>query len=128
MSEKIIQNPVLRNLTFALGIISLLLGIAGAFLPLLPTTPFVLLAAWSFVRSSERAHRWLYEQKAIAEVLENWERDRSIPRRAKVAALLMIVFSLALIWYRVADLRIKGPVSVLLICVSVFILSRPEPK
>jgi uncharacterized membrane protein YbaN (DUF454 family) len=72
------------------GWLCLLLGGLGAVLPLLPTTPFVLLAAWCFARSSKRWHDWLYASALFGPLLRDWDERRCMPLRAKVAALVLM--------------------------------------
>lgn len=74
-----------------LGVLFLLLGAVGAVLPLLPTTPFVLLAAWCFARSSPRMHAWLLQSQLFGPVLRNWEENRCMPRNARRVALAMML-------------------------------------
>ena len=76
------------------GILSLLLGVIGAFLPLLPTVPLVLLSAFCFARSSERLHAWLISNRYFGPIIENFESGRGIPRRIKLRAVAMLWFSL----------------------------------
>ena len=104
------------------------LATAGAFLPLLPTTPFLLLAAACFARSSERLHRRLMEHGLFGPILHDWERHRAIRTRVKVLATLLSggmvsypVFFLDLPLYA----RIAAAASVLL--VIAFLWSRPTP-
>lgn len=73
------------------GVLFLLLGAIGAVLPLLPTTPFVLLAAWCFARSSPRMHAWLLKSPLFGPVLRNWEENRCMPRNARRVALIMML-------------------------------------
>lgn len=82
------------------GSLCLGLGAAGALLPLLPTTPFVLLAAACFARSSPAFHRALRESRLFGPVLRDWEDHRSIPRGARVKALVLVtlVFGTTLTW------------------------------
>lgn len=115
-----------KAILFTIGIISLALGIIGIFLPVLPTTPFVILAAWCFLRSSPQAHQWLYRQPVIGDVLRNWEDSRSISRKTKITAIAMIALSLVVIWLRVEVLGVQIAVTALLIGVSAFICTRPE--
>lgn len=120
------RQRAVEGLLFAAGAVSLAVGVIGIFLPLLPTTPFLLLAAWCFVRSSPRAHAWLYRQKVIGPALRDWEERKAISRRAKTQAVSLIVLSAALIWWRVKVLPVKIGVTVLLVAVSAFILTRKE--
>ena len=69
------------------------LGVLGIFLPVLPTTPFMLLAAACFARSSRRIHRWLLSHPTFGPIIDEWHTYRSMPYRAKRTALLLIVLS-----------------------------------
>ena len=77
-----------------LGVLAVLLGILGIFLPLLPTTPFMLLASACFARGSVRLHRWLIHHRLFGVYLRNVEAGNGIPLRAKIAALTMMWASL----------------------------------
>ncbi|MFO0947195.1 MAG: YbaN family protein [Planctomycetota bacterium] len=68
-----------------------LLGTAGAFLPLLPTTPFLLLASFFFVRSSPRLHAWLLRNRLFGPFLSDWNQYRGVRRRVKITAASMIL-------------------------------------
>ena len=80
------------------GWISLALGTLGILLPLLPTTPFVLLAAYCFSKSSHRLHHWLTHQPQLGPMIQDWEQYGSISKRAKVTATvaMVILFSITL--------------------------------
>jgi len=86
------------------GVLALVLGILGIFLPLLPTTPFLLLASWCFARGSDRLHRWLLSHRVFGEYLRNFEAGRGIPLKAKILATVMLWGSLLL-----AMRRFDGP-------------------
>jgi hypothetical protein len=73
-----------------LGLISLVLGIIGIFLPLLPTTPFLLLSAALFARSSTRLYMWLMHHKTFGKYIRSYREDKSIPLRVKIVALVML--------------------------------------
>lgn len=87
-SEEEVVRGVLRVGYAALGLIALGLGVAGIFLPLLPTVPFVLLAAFCFARSNERWERRLLEHPALGPHIRNWRSNGAISRRGKKAASL----------------------------------------
>ena len=82
-----------RLLLLVLGWICLVLGLIGAFVPLLPTTVFVLIAAWAFARSSERWHRWLREHARFGHMIRTWEEHHAMPRRAKRLAFAELAAS-----------------------------------
>jgi uncharacterized membrane protein YbaN (DUF454 family) len=73
-----------------IGGIAVVLAILGVFLPLLPTTPFLLLASACFARGSTRLHGWLLNNRVFGEYLRNYEQGRGIPLRGKVTALVML--------------------------------------
>ena len=123
-----IQSTPLRLVAMAAGWISLILGIIGIFLPLLPTTPFVLLSAYCFSKSSPRLHHWLIHQPRLGPMIQNWEQQGSISQNAKVTATVLMVglFSLSLLFL---DLSLLFKSS--LVCTGVgvlgFIWTRPLP-
>jgi len=73
-----------------LGWLSLITGIIGIFLPLLPTTPLVLLAAWCFSKSSERFHHWLMNHKYFGPMVRDWQSGTGIPRKARNRAIILM--------------------------------------
>lgn len=78
------------------GWLSVGLGIAGLVLPLLPTTPFMLLAAACFARSSPRFHRWLLDHRTFGPLVREWEGHRAIPWRTKLWAIALMSGTLAI--------------------------------
>ncbi len=99
-SALIAARPLWQRLLWgAGGVLALALGLVGIVLPLLPTTPFVLLAAFCFSRSSARAERWLLEHPRFGPMLRDWRISRAIPRRAKqIAWSMMAVGSVLAAW------------------------------
>ena len=93
------DSPVVRAIYLSVGFLALLLGIIGAFLPVLPTTPFILLAAACFARGSEHFHRKLLENRIAGPIIIEWQMYRSIPRQVKrwVYFLMAISFSSSMI-------------------------------
>lgn len=86
----------LRGLFALAGGLALLAGIIGIFLPVLPTTPFILLAALCFARSSPRIYGWLLNHRLFGPMIDTWQRHRSIPRRMRWIALASMGFSISL--------------------------------
>lgn len=90
------KHPYLvRWLWLIAGWFFLLLGVIGAFLPVMPTVPFVLLAAACFTRGSKKLHRWLRHHPRFGAQLRDWEDKRCIPRRARNIGLLMMWTSIS---------------------------------
>lgn len=81
----------MKYLLIILGSICLALGVIGIFLPLLPTTPFLLLSAALYVRSSEKLYQWLIHQKYLGTYIRNFRENKAIPLRAKI-------FSVSMVW------------------------------
>jgi uncharacterized membrane protein YbaN (DUF454 family) len=90
------------------GAIAVLLGILGIFLPLLPTTPFLLLASWCFARGSDRLHGWLLSHRVFGAYLRNFEEGRGIPRKAKIVATVLLWLSLLGAMRRVDHLGLQA--------------------
>ena len=80
----------MKSMLAFFGVVSLALGVAGIFLPLLPTTPFLLLAAWLFVRSSPRLYAWLMNHPRLGEYIRNFRENRAIPMRVKIVSVAMV--------------------------------------
>ena len=76
-----------------LGFLFLALAVLGVFLPILPGTPFLLLSAWFFARSSEKWHRILLEHELSGPMIRNWEQNRCITRRTKVVAIVTMLLA-----------------------------------
>lgn len=92
----------MKTLYIALGTLSLALGILGIFLPLLPTTPFLLLTAALYFKSSPRLYNWLLNQKHLGPYIRNFRENKAIPLRAKIISisLMWITMLLLRIFYR----------------------------
>ncbi len=90
-----------RGIFAAIGTISLAFGVIGILVPVLPTTPFVLLAAACYARASPRLYGWLLGQPALGPIITDWRRSRSLPpgvkRRAVVVVALTFAVSIALV-------------------------------
>ena len=87
-------SPVVRAIFFVAGLAALALGVAGIFLPVLPTTPLVLLAAACFARSYRPFHEWMLAHRLFGPLLREWHEHRSIPYRTKLFAIGMMAVTL----------------------------------
>jgi hypothetical protein len=87
-------SPVVRWVLLGVGLAALALGVVGMFLPVLPTTPFLLVAATCFARGSPRLHRRLYQSTTFGPTLREWREHRAIPWRTKRYALVLMGLSI----------------------------------
>lgn len=84
------SSTAFRLMLVGLGTTFVVIGVIGIFLPILPTTPFMLLAAWCYARSSSRFYNWIMNNKVFGPIIWEWRQYRSIPRRAKRTAMILM--------------------------------------
>lgn len=116
-----------RALLVTIGVVSLGLGGLGIFLPLLPTTPFILVSAFAFAKSSDRLHQWLLAHDVFGPLIDNWQRHGAIGRRTKVVSLLSMVAILVISALLSAPTHVIAIQAAVLSCSAIFILTRPLP-
>jgi len=117
----------IKMLWLLAGLASVAIGAIGVVVPLLPTTPFLLVAAFAFARSSTRLNRWLREHRSFGPLIENWHRDGSIDRKVKRTAIIVILITPVITWlFGVPLWLIAGQLAVLS-AAAIFILTRPLP-
>lgn len=120
------KSSIYRFVLSAFGMLFVALGILGIFLPLLPTTIFLILAAACFIRSSDRLHNWLTRHRVLGTYLRFAQGKSGIPLRAKVVTLVILwvtiltsaFYFISFWWLRILLLCIAG-------AVTAFILTRP---
>ncbi|ODT72519.1 MAG: hypothetical protein ABS75_03435 [Pelagibacterium sp. SCN 63-23] len=122
------MNAAKRHVLTAIGIVMVALALAGAVLPLLPTTPFLLVALACFSRSFPRLERWLLDHPRFGPPLRNWRHSGAISTRAKLCAVLAMVGSYVIL-LMTTDFSpwIRAGVAIVLACCAVFIATRPRP-
>lgn len=93
----------MRYLLMVLGSVALALGVVGIFLPLLPTTPFLLLAAALYFRSSPQLYEWLLSHKHLGPYIRNFRENKAIPLRVKIVSVSLVWVTLLYCAFFVAD-------------------------
>lgn len=109
-----------------LGSISLALGVLGVFLPLLPTTCFILLSAWAFSQSSPKIYYWLCFQSPFASSIQDWKKYRIVPKKVKAIATLSIVSSYAITTVLIASPLILIPLGAGMSVLLGYLLTRND--
>lgn len=117
-----------RILLLTAGSICLLLGGIGVFLPLLPTTPFVLLAAICFSYSNDKAYQWLLKNRTFGPYIENYKTGCGVPRRTKIRALCWLWATMALCIFLVSPLYLRILLACIATGVSIHLLSIKTQK
>ena len=100
IKHRLHPSPWVRALLWICGVLALVTGAIGVFLPGLPTTPFVILAAACFMRASPRAHAWLLHNRTFGPLLQEWETHHSLPRRIKRIAIVTMTLTVSVsVWF-----------------------------
>ena len=116
-----------RFIWLLVGLAALAIGAVGVVLPLLPTTPFLLVAAYAFARSSKRMNSWLREHQVFGPLINNWHRNGSIDQNAKRMAIIVIAATPVVTWLLDVPSWIVACQIIVLSAVAIFILTRPSP-
>lgn len=112
---------------FILAWVFFALGAIGVVLPVLPTTPFMILALWAFAKSSKRFHNWLYRHRLFGPPLQKWEEHRVIPLSAKILSISMMTASFAyIVFFRQLNIYIILFTAIVMLYGMWFILTKPS--
>jgi uncharacterized protein len=130
------MNKPARFFLVAGGTACVGLGFIGMFLPVLPTTPFLLLAAACYARSSQRFYRWLMTNRWFGTILRHYREGKGLPLKQKIATLLLLwltiaataVFAVSLVWVRLLLLIVAVGVTIHLLKMKTFRPQRPPPE
>ncbi|MFW9872981.1 MAG: YbaN family protein [Candidatus Thorarchaeota archaeon] len=121
-------KKIIKQLIFLGGFISLVLGIIGIALPILPTTPFLLLASAAFAKSSERFHRWLLNNKILGAYIKNYQEGKGLPLKIKLITISLLWITIGISIFFLINLFW---VQIILICIAIavsihILLIRPK--
>jgi uncharacterized membrane protein YbaN (DUF454 family) len=121
------NGRMLRGAYLAIGLLATGLGLLGAVLPLLPTTPFLLVAAWAFARSSPRLEAWLIDHAHFGPLIADWRRQGAIAPRVKRLSAAVMLATLALGAVAGLPILVLALQAAIFAAVSLFIWTRPAP-
>ncbi|QAV25018.1 DUF454 family protein [Proteus hauseri] len=114
-----------RILLIIAGWLCVGLATLGVILPVLPTTPFLLLAAWCFSRSSQRFHYWLLYRSWFGPYLRYWQTYKAMPKGAKPKAIMIILLTFSLSLWLVSMLWVRVLLLIILVCLLIFMWRLP---
>lgn len=117
----------LRLMWLLVGLLCMFVGALGVVLPLLPTTPFLLVAVFAFARSSARLHAWILAHPKFGPLIDNWHQHGSIDRKSKRVAIIVIIATPIITFFIGAPMWAIAAQLVVLAISATFILTRPLP-
>lgn len=117
---------MIRYVYLALGLLMVALGIIGAFLPVMPTTTFLIIAVFFFARSSPRLEAWVLNHKQFGPPVRNWQENRAISRKGKIASALGMTVGFTMFWFFAKpNLWLWLGVLAFFIACAIFVWTRP---
>ncbi|MFO7796164.1 MAG: YbaN family protein [Promethearchaeati archaeon] len=123
--SKISKSKVKRVLYYIAGTFFLSLGIIGIILPILPTTPFLLLSAACYVRSSEKAYNWLIHNKIFGKIIRDYREGRGLPTKIKVITIIFLwitifisILFITIFWVQILLIIIASLVSIHIVLIK----------
>lgn len=127
--RRILRSPTLRYAAMAFGWLMVAIGLVGVFVPLFPTTVFLLIALWAFSISSPRFRHWLFEHRWFGPPLRAWVTHRAIPKYAKVLSVASMAGSVTLIaLFAAVSWMVPALAAAISAPVALFIVSRPSAE
>ena len=122
------KEKSIRWLYLTLGCICTGLGLVGAFLPIMPTTPFLLVAVWAFSRSSLRLRNWLYHHPRYGASIRSWFEHGEISVRVKIISITAMSLSIPTFYFFTGSLTALIVYLVIMLSTAVFVATRPSGK
>jgi hypothetical protein len=116
------MKKVKRIILLTAGVLALSAGIIGIFLPVLPTTPFLLLSSWCFLNSSEKLYRWLMTHPVLGYPIFLYQKKRAVPRKTKISALVLLWLGIGISLFLIENRRIESLLFIILAGVTIHLL------
>ncbi len=118
---------LVRWALLAFAILCLVLGVIGVFVPGLPTTVFILMAAWAAARSSPRLHEWLWYHPLFGVMLRDWANGGRVNRRSKWSATILMTLCGVILFATAPKIWVAAMACTFMACVLAWLWCRPEP-
>ncbi|NMA84189.1 MAG: DUF454 domain-containing protein [Epulopiscium sp.] len=117
------MKRILNFILILLGSISLVLGIIGIFMPILPTTPFLLLSAFCYIRSSKRLYHWLINHKVFGQYIYNYLTYGAVKKNTKIVAILSLWITIPIAIFLIPNQYVKIIIFIIATSVTIYILN-----
>lgn len=119
-------SKIKKGAYFILGTLALVLGVIGAFLPVIPTTPLILLAAWCYLRSSEKFYEWLINDKRFGKTILDYHEGRGIAKNTKVKAIVMMWLMISISsYFFIPSVELIAFLYMIAVTVTIYIYRQP---
>ena len=115
-----------RIILISLGWLCVGLAFVGIFVPGVPTTIFLIIALWAFTKSSEKLRHWLLHHKRFGPILNNWQKHKVVPRRAKILMVILMSSAVVLFHYSLQNLYLTIGLVIILVSVAIYVISLPS--
>lgn len=119
---------MMRILLHIIGTIALVLGFIGVFLPVMPTVPFLLIAAWAFARSSPELRQKILDHPTYGHHVREWQERGAVSRLAKIWAIATMSFGVSVTLWIGLDYRIVAAQAAICAAIAIFLITRPEAR
>jgi uncharacterized protein len=127
--KKTVTGSLKKAIYIIVGSISLAAGLVGVFLPVIPTTPFILLSAGCFLRSSERLFQWVVSNETLGPTIQNYHEGKGITKNTKIRAIVMMWLTISLsVYFFITNTYLIALLYVIAIGVSVYLFKLPTVK
>jgi uncharacterized membrane protein YbaN (DUF454 family) len=121
-----VTGSMKKGIYFIIGSLSLVAGIIGVFLPVIPTTPFILLSGWCFFRSSEKLYQWVISNETFGPTIENYQSGRGITVKTKIRAIVMMWLTItASVYFYITNMYLIAFLYLIAVSVTVYLYRLP---
>ena len=115
-----------RLILLIIGWLCVGLAFLGIFLPGIPTTPFLIVALWTFAKSSKKFYSWLLNHKRFGPILKNWESDRVVPLKGKILMVIFQIFAVIMFHLTIQNIYLTILLAIILFVVASWVMTFPS--
>ena len=127
--KRTVTGSMKKGIYFIVGCLALVAGIIGVFLPVLPTTPFILLSGWCFFRSSDKLYQWVISNETFGPTIENYQSGRGITVKTKIRAIVMMWLTITVsVYFYITNIYIIALLYLISTSVTVYLYRLPTVK